>query len=145
MLFKKYLCVLGAMSCVAFAPEATAQFAYKCGPRSYSEMPCAKRAMDLDEAPVPVNPNPRGADLRRAEQNRVLARNLRRAPGESESDFAVRRQRARLMPEDSAECARLDTRLPFEQARIEKAEPQDISTAQASLAQTKKRYGQLRC
>lgn len=137
--------IMSAVLCVGAYAPAQAQGVYKCGPRSYSQQPCSKRAVNTDEAPVPVKPNPGQVDVRRLEQNRALARTLRRQPGESTAQFETRRRRARMLATDRDECARLDTRIPVEEARMKSPDKQEVSKAQAALAQSRKRFGKLRC
>ncbi len=94
---------------------ASAQQVYKCwskGSVVYSERPCSNRVVSTDQAPVPVKPNPKEVDLRRLEQNRVMARSLRPREGETAEQFETRRRRARLLAADRDECARIDTRMP---------------------------------
>lgn len=134
-----------AMLCAVAASSAGAQTVYKCGPRSYSQYPCSKRIIDTSGAAVRAKPNPHETDVRRLEENRVLARSLRRLPGESAEDFRVRQRRTRLLQTDREECARLDTRIPVEQARLNNPDKEEVESAQAALSASKKRFSQLRC
>jgi hypothetical protein len=139
------LWMVGAALCLMAGAPAGAQTVYKCGPRTYSQHPCSRRVVSTDEAPVPVKPNPRQVDVRRLEENRVLARSLRRLPGESAEEFQLRRRRTRLLQTDRDECERLDARIPVEEARAKSPEPAEVTQGQAALAQSRKRFGQLKC
>ena len=148
MPFKPNLLVLGALLCISAASPTRAQSVYKCGSRgsvTYTEKACSKRIVNTDEATMSVRPNPKGLDLRRIEQNRMLARTLRRRPGETAEVFATRRQRTCLMAEDRAECARLDTRMPVEQASMINPDRAEVLKAEAALGESRKRFSQLRC
>jgi hypothetical protein len=144
MPFKPNLLVLGALFCISASLPASAQQVYKCGSRkpvTYSEQPCSNRIVITDQAPVAAKPQ----DVRRKEHNWALARSMRRMPGESAEQFDTRRRRARLMPEDRAECAVLDKRMPVEKASINNPEPTEVSKAEAALRESGKRFGELRC
>lgn len=148
MPFKPNLLVLIALACAGIALPAAAQTVYKCGSGSavkYSDRPCPGRIVDTADAPVPAKPSPRNVDVRRTKENRILAQAMRRRPGESAQQFEVRRRRARLLAADRAECARLDTRMPVEQETINNPDPQEVSTAAAALAKSRKRFADLRC
>ena len=134
-----------AFCLAAVSSPAGAQAVYKCGARSYSQVPCSKRVVDTSEAPVPAKPNPKEVDVRRLEENRVLARSLRRLPGESDADFRLRQRRTRLLQTDREECERLDTRIPVEQARLNNPDKEEVENAQAALTSSKKRFRQLWC
>ena|SRR5438105_12287936 len=124
----------------AWSP-AGAQGVYKCGYRSYSQQPCSKHGVDTGDAPVPA----RSARARQLEQRRLLARSLRRQPDESAADFEKRRRWTRLLPADGEECARLDKRMPVEEARLTSPVETEVQEAAAAVAQTKKRSRELRC
>jgi hypothetical protein len=145
MAVKQSLWMMGAALCLAAGAPAHAQAIYKCGPRTYSQQPCSKRIVSTDEAPVPVKPNPKEVDVRRIDENRALARSLRRLPGESAEDFQLRRRRARLLQTDRDECERLDARIPVEQARMKSPDPEEVTQAGAALGQSRKRFRQLKC
>lgn len=139
------LCVL---LCIAAWSPASAQQVYKCWSRGsvlYTEQPCSRRVVNTDDAPVPVKPNQEGVDRRRIEQNRVIARAMRPRAGESAEQFETRRRRARLMQTDRAECARLDTRIPVEEARLRSTDKEEVSQAETALSYSRKRFGQMRC
>ncbi|HSV36741.1 MAG TPA: hypothetical protein VLI46_14365 [Ramlibacter sp.] len=145
---KSYVLILAALAGAGAASPAAAQAVYKCWSRSsvtYSQQPCSRRTVDTADALVPVETNPRQVDLRRMEQNRVLARSLRQRPGESAAQFEVRSRRARLMPEDRDECARLDTRMPVEAASLTNPDKEEVLKAETALAKSRKRFRQLRC
>ena len=140
--------MLCAVLCLVAGTPASAQQVYKCwskGSALYSEQPCSKRVLNTDDAPVPVKPNARQEDRRRIEQNRVMAGAMRARAGESAADFDTRRRRARLMEADRAECARLDTRIPVEEARLGSADPAEVSQAETALMDSRKRLRQMRC
>ena len=44
-----------------------------------------------------------------------------------------------------AECARLDPRMPVEQASMNNPDPAEVSKAEVALKQSQKRFGELRC
>ena len=148
MSMKHSLVALAALFSIGAAPWAGAQQVYKCASRGgvmYSQQPCSTRAVNTDPADVPVKPNSKEADLRRKEQNRVMAHSMRPRDGESAEQFDVRRRRAPLMPEDRAECARIDTRMPVEAASLTNPDPAEVAKAEAALAASKKRFADLRC
>ncbi len=147
MLYKAGLCALCALGCVAAWSPAGAQDVYRCNGRTplYSQAPCEGRIVDTREAPVRARPNPREQDLRRIEQNHILAQGLRQRPGETALQFDVRQRRARMLPEDREECERLAKRIPVEQARMSSPDPEVVQDAQAALEQSRKRYAGMRC
>ena len=119
---------------VAVAGAAQAQAVYKCNSSSYSEQPCSDRVVRTYEAPV-ERPARKARD--------VVAHRL---PGESAEELATRRRRVNLPGTDRDECARLDKKIPFEQQRIRNGvHPEEIDEAQQSLAESRKRFQQLRC
>ena len=135
------------LAAVAMAP-ASAQAVHKCvshGTVTYSGKPCSGRILSTEEAAVPVKPNPKKVDLHRLEESRVTARAMRRQPDESAEQFAVRRRRARLLPADRDECARLDVRMPVEQASMKNPDPAEVAQAGAALKRSQKRFGELHC
>jgi hypothetical protein len=143
---KSNLLILGALLCVGM--PVGAQQVYKCasqGAVTYSERPCSNRAVNIEQADVPVKPNPKEVDLRRMEQNRVLARSLRQRPGESAEQFETRRRRARMMETDRDECARIDVRMPVEQEQMKNPDGEEVLKAEAALAKSRKRYAELGC
>jgi hypothetical protein len=145
MLVRTVFGLLGAVLCLGATAPADAQGVYKCGERSYSQAPCSKRIVNTDEATVPRR-SAKEVDRRRAEQSRLLAMSLRKLPDESAADFEKRRRWARMLPEDGAECARMDKRIPFEKARMQNTgDPDAVQDAQTALEQTSKRYRQMRC
>ena len=144
MPFKPSLLVLGALFCIGASLPASAQQVYKCGSRksvTYTEKPCSNRIVNTDQAPVPAKPQ----NVRRKEHNQVMARAMRRMPGESADQFDTRRRRAHLMPEDRAECAVLDKRMPVEKASMNNPQPTEVSKAEAALRESGKRFSELRC
>lgn len=148
MPFKPNLLVLIALACAGAAPPSAAQTVYKCGSGSavkYSDRPCPGRIVNTADAPVPARPNPRHVDVRRLRENRILAQSLRRRPGESAQQFGLRRRRAAMLASDRAECARLDTRMPVEEASLGNPDPQEVSRAATALEQSRRRFRELRC
>jgi hypothetical protein len=145
MAMRTNVLVLGALCCIAAAVPAGAQTVYKCGSGGsvrYTELACSGRVVNTEEAPVP---NPRAADARRIEQNRAAARAMRPVPGESAGQFDTRRRRARLLATDRDECARLDVRMPVEEASMKNPDPAEVLKVQAALEQSRKRFSDLRC
>lgn len=127
---------------LAAAWPAAAQPVYKCGRSAdptYSDRPCSHRLVDTTEARAPD----RSPTWR--EQDRVLARSLRRLPGESGAHFAARRRRAAMSGTDRDECERLDTRIPVEQARTTMPDPAEASAGQAALRAARHRFAHLHC
>ena len=137
----------GLVGLLVVAP-ASAQAVHKCvsrGSVTYSQRPCSGRLVSTEQADVPVKANPKKVDVQRLEEARVAARALRRRPNESAEQFAVRRRRARLLAADRDECARLDTRMPVEQASMKNPDPAEVANAQAALKQSRKRFRELHC
>jgi hypothetical protein len=142
------LLMLSALLCVGAGSPASAQQVYKCwskGSVVYTERQCSKRVISTDQAAVPVKPNPKEVDVRRMEQNRVMSRAMRARPGESTEQFEKRRRRALLMATDRAECARLDTRMPVEEASMVNPDRAEVQKAEMALAKSRKRFSELRC
>jgi hypothetical protein len=142
------LWILGGLFWLAATAPAAAQTVYKCPSRGavlYSEKPCPGRIISTEQAPVPVKANSRNVDLHRLQETRIAARALRRKPDESAEQFALRQRRARLLPHDRAECARLDTRMPVEQASMNNPDPAEVVKAEVSLENSRKRFGELHC
>ena len=142
--------LLGVMLGVAGGAPAGAQTpVYQCGSGksiTYSEKPCTGgRLVNTEDAPVPVKPNPKGEDMRRKEENRVLAQTMKKRAGETTEQFEARRRRARLLDADRAECARLDKRMPVEEASLTNPDKAEASKAEVSLEASKKRFTQLGC
>jgi hypothetical protein len=140
--------ICGGLLWLAAIAPAAAQAVYKCPSRAavlYSEKPCRGRAISTEQAPVPAKSNANDVDLRRLEESRVAARALRRKPDESAEQFALRQRRTRLLAQDRAECARLDTRMPVEQASLNNPDPAEAARAEAALKQSTRRFGQLHC
>jgi hypothetical protein len=136
------LCVL--MGVGAIQP-ASAQQIYKCvSGRSvtYSERPCSTTRIERTlPAAAPVKP----VDLRRQEHGRAMAMAMRPMPGETAAQFETRKRRARLPAEDSAECARLEARMPVETAAMDNPDPAEVMAAETALRESTRRYGELRC
>ena len=149
MLVRRYLVgTLGALLWLAASASAGAQSVYRCPSRGavlYSEKPCAGRVISTEQAHVPSKANTRDLDLHRLEQNRIAARALRRKPDESAEQFALRRRRAGMLEPDRAECARLDARMPVDQASLDIPDPAEVARGEAALKESKKRFSQLHC
>ena len=148
MPFKPNLLVLSALLCISASSPATAQTVYKCGSArsvTYTEKPCSRRIVNTDQAQAPVKPNPKEVDVRRIEENRAMAQAMHPRAGESAGQFETRRRRARLMPEDRAECARLDTRMPVVKESMNNPDKEEVLKAEAALEKSKKRFSELRC
>ena len=142
------LSALGALLCTSVSAPVSAQQVYKCGARGsviYTEKACSGRIVSTDQAAVPVKPNPKEVDVRRMEQNRAMARATRPRAGESAEQFETRRRRTRLLPQDRAECARLDTRMPVEKESMNNPDPAEVLKAEAALGASRTRFGELRC
>lgn len=137
--------IVTAALCAAAAQASAQMTVYKCGPRSYSQHPCSSRTVNTADAPVPRKANTREADTRRLDQNRAVAGSSRRLPGETASEFQVRRRRAGLLQTDREECERLDSRIPLEQARMKSPDALEVRSAGDSLDASKKRFAKLRC
>ena len=134
--------ILTAVLGLAFAWPAAAQPVYKCGRSAdptYSDRPCSHRMVDTTDARVPAR-SPTWV-----EQERVLARSLRRRPGESATQFAARRRRAAMPETDREECERLDTRMPVEQARTTMPDAAEAAAGQAALRAARHRFAHLHC
>jgi len=148
MAMKPNLLMLSALLCLGAGSPASAQQVYKCwskGSVVYTHKPCAGRVVSTDQAPVPVKPNPKEVDIGRLEQNRALARSMRPRAGESAEQFEKRRRRARLLETDRDECARIDTRMPVEEASMNNPDKAEVLKAEAALAGSKKRFSELGC
>ena len=148
MFYNSTLLVLSTLIWIGASAPASGQTVYKCrSGRSviYSEKPCSRRIVNTDEAPIPVKPNPKEVDVRRLEENRAIARAMRPRPGESAADFKTRRHRARMLTTDREECARLDKRIPVENARMITPNKEEVLNAEAALGESRKRFSDLRC
>ncbi len=149
MPFKPNLWILSAMFCISVWSPASAQTTvYKCESRgmvTYSEKACRGRIINTDDAPVPAKPNPKEVDVRRIEENRAVAQAMQPRADESAAQFETRRRRASLLPENRDECARLDKRMPVEEASMTNPDPEEVSKAQEALGKSRKRFGELRC
>jgi hypothetical protein len=143
MRFQANLLALVVLFGLVAASPAGAQPVYKCGSGSatYSDLDCAGRVVNTQEAPVPVKP----ADVRKKEREQALAQAMRREPGESAAEFEIRRHRAGLTPEDRDECARLDRRMPVEEGSLKNPDPEEAAKAKEALVKSRKRFAQLGC
>lgn len=149
MPYKPNLWILSALLCAGAWPTADAQTVYQCGRgRStlYSEKPCSPgRVVNTDDAQVPARPSRKDVDTRRLEQNRAVARAMRRKPGEGADDFETRRRRASLLRTDREECARLDASIPVHQASTTNPDKAEALKAEIAVGNSTRRYTQLRC
>jgi hypothetical protein len=121
-----------AAAAVLCGTGAQAQAVYKCNPHTYSEQPCSKRIVRTYEAPVPASPKPRD----------VVAHRL---PGETMAEFNTRKRRAGLTETDRDECARLDKRIPVDEARVKSLSEEEVDDGQAALVESHRRFRQLHC
>jgi hypothetical protein len=140
--------VLSVLFCISASSPVSAQQVYKCwskGSVMYSQQPCSKRIVNTNPAGAPVKANRKDVDLRRTEQNRAVARAMRPTAGESTEDFETRRRRARLLREDRDECARVETRMPVEQASLHNPDKEESAKAEAALGKSRKRFSELGC
>ena len=64
-----------------------------------------------------------------------MARAMHARPGESAEEFKTRRHRARLLATDRDECARLDKRMPVEQASLNNPDRLEVLKAEAALGE----------
>ena len=136
--------VLSALFFVlAPAPALAQTTVYRCesgGTVTYSERACSGgRVVNTNEAPVPARRNPK------LDENEALAQAMSPRAGESAEQFETRRRRARLMPEDRDECARLDKRIPVEQGSLTNPDPDEAAQAQEALARSRQRFAELKC
>jgi hypothetical protein len=131
------LALAGALFCAGAASPAFADGVYKCGLRSYSYQPCSNRTVNTDDAPVPAKP--------RLNAGQAPGGAVRHLPGETQAQFATRQRRASLQETDRDECSRLDTRIPFEKERLKSPRPEEVEQAQKGLAESQRRFSQLRC
>ena len=148
MAIRPNLLMVGALLYIGAFSPASAQAVYKCWSRGsvmYAHIPCSKRIVNTDEAPVPVKPNREDVDVRRLEHNRVVARALRPRAGESAEQFETRRRRARMLPENRAECARLDVRMPVQEASMNHPDRGEVFRTETALGESRKRFSELRC
>jgi hypothetical protein len=138
------LLVLGVLMGIGSVQPVSAQQIYKCGSGrsvTYSERPCSTTRIQTLPAAVPVKP----VDVRRQEHGRAMAMAMRPMPGETAAQFESRKRRARLPAEDSAECARLEARMPVETAAMDNPDPAEVLSAETALRESTRRYGELRC
>jgi len=145
MSLKRNAWALAALLGAGVVTQAGAQAVYKCGPRSYSQMPCSKSIVNTSQAPVPAAATVRDVDAKRLARNRAVARSLRRLPGETDAELAKRRRRAGMLESDRDECARIETRVPVEKMRMANPDPNEMASGQAGLAQSRKRFSELHC
>jgi hypothetical protein len=50
-----------------------------------------------------------------------------------------------MLEPERDECARLDLRMPVEQASMKNPDAAEVAKAEAALAQSRKRFAELRC
>ena len=135
-------------SCVAFAAPPV----YRCetnGRVAYSDFPCVG-AKVIDATPNQgvdkmSGQSRKGADVQRAEMNKVLDDALRPLTGRSSAEMDASRRRGRLRGADQAECARLDRQLPALEARANSSEGKPQAEAEVLLYQVRKSFFDLKC
>jgi len=154
MFFKPSLSIaIISLFLAAAVPSAKAQTTvYQCGSGAsitYSEKPCVGgRIVNTDDAPVPQPPKQKDnkvQDARRLEHNKALAQAMKPNAGESAEQFEKRRRRAAMMDADSAECARLDKRIPVEEASLTNPDKAEVEKAEAALVISRARFAKLGC
>jgi hypothetical protein len=131
---------------------AQAQTVYRCevkGRITYSHEPCVgARAVDttptqgLDKS---SGVSRKGADVRRAEVDKVVGDALRPLTGLDDSQRATLHRRFKLPHVAKLECALLDSRLESQEAAERGASPQNLHAAQWDLFQSRTRYRELNC
>lgn len=135
-------------SCAAFAAPPV----YRCetnGRVAYSDSPCVG-AKVIDATPNQgvdklSGQSRKGADVQRAEMNKVLDDALKPLTGKSPAEMDALRRRVRLRGADQAECARLDRQLPALEARANSSDGKPQAEAEVQLYQARKRFFDLKC
>ena len=137
---------------VVAAASAFAQTVYKCksnGLVVYSHEPCLG-AQIVDTTPTQgldksSGQSRKGADVRRSENHKAMAKALEPILGETAEQYELRHKRFKLPLKDRAECATLDTRLPAQETAARNANKGEAATAEAALFESRKRYRELGC
>lgn len=135
-------------SCAAFAAPPV----YRCemnGRIAYSDSPCVG-AKVIDATPNQgvdkmSGQSRKGADVQRAEMNKIFDDALKPLTGKSSAEMDALRRRARLPGTDQAECARLDRQLPPLEARASSSDGRSRAEAEVQLYQARKRFFDLKC
>lgn len=134
-------------------PSVGAQPVYKCkssqGKVAYSHEPCVG-AQVVDTTPTQgldrsSGQSRKGADVRRNETNKAMAKALEPIFGETAAQYELRHKRFKLPPKDRTECATLDSRLPAQEMAVRNAGKGEGATAEAALFESRKRYRKLGC
>jgi len=87
----------------------------------------------------------KGADVQRAEMNRVFDAAFKPLTGKSPGEMDALRRRARLPATDQAECARLDRQLPLLEDRDSGSDGKARAEAEVQLYQARKKFFDLKC
>jgi hypothetical protein len=133
--------------------SAGAQPVYKCkssrGTVVYSHEPCVG-ALVVDTTPTQgldksSGQSRKGADVRKSETNRAMAKALEPIFGETAEEYELRHKRFKLPPKQRAECATLDKRLPAEEAAVRDAGKGEVARAEGALFESRKRYREAGC
>lgn len=151
MYSRKALLVLGVLGCLVVF-SVNSQTVYKCQSKGvvvYSHEPCLG-AQTVDTTPTQgldksSGHSRKGADIQRIEQNKAMAEALHPLLGETAAQREVRHRRFKLSPADRSECARIDERLPAQEAAVHKADKAASALAEATLFEIRKRYRELQC
>ncbi len=130
-----------------------AQTVYRCeaqGKVAYSHEPCVG-AKAVDTTPTQgldksSGVSRKGADVRRAEYDKMMGDALRPITGLNDQQRATLHRRFKLPHAAKAECAWLDTRLSSHEASERNAKtPQALQSAQVALFESRQRYRELNC
>lgn len=145
---RNFLVSLFFASCTVVAAPPV----YRCetnGRIAYSDSPCVGAKV------IDANPNQgvdkmsgqsrKGADVQRAEMNKVFDDALKPLTGKSPAEMDALRRRVRLPGADQAECARLDRQLPPLEARTSSSDGRARAEAEVQLYQARKRFFDLKC
>lgn len=137
---------------VLLASTSMAQTVYRCeskGSIVYTHEPCLNaRTVDttatqgLDKS---SGQSRKGADVRKIENNKAMAEAWQPILGETPAQREVRHRRFKLPADEKLECARLDARLPVQEAAVRDAGKAGTANAELALFQTRKRFRELRC
>lgn len=147
MLSTLLLFLTGAVASVGAQPV------YKCkspqGTVAYSHEPCVG-ARVVDTTPTQgldksSGQSRKGADVRRSETNKAMAKALEPILGETAAQYELRHKRFKLPPKDRAECATLDSRLPAQEMAVRNAGQGEGAAAEAALFESRKKYRKLGC
>lgn len=140
------------MLTVLFASTSMAQTVYKCeskGSVVYTHEPClgaktvdttATQGFDKLSGQSRI-----GADVRKIEQNKAMAEAFQPLLGETPAQREVRHRRFKLPADEKLECAKLDARLPDQEAAARGAGKAETAKAELALFESRKRFRELRC